>query len=321
MHVDVDAGRVDRQVQAVGRLRRAVQHVRVGGTHGVRQHPVAHVAAVDVEVLGVGAAACRRRQARPAGDFDTRRLREDVPLRGAEVLRHQRGHAHLRLPRSQPQHHARLVPDTELDRRVSGGDALDLRDAVRQFGRLGAQELAPRRRLEEEVGDLDARAARGGSGLDGSAVGVDAERAGGGCRARGHADGGHGGDRGQRLAAETERADRFEVGSRGDLAGRVARKRERQLLALDAAAVVGDDDAPDAARLEPDFDATGAGVERVFDQFLDHRGRPLDHLAGSDLADQEVRKRTDRHTGGDGCGRHRKDYRKPSSIGRITGNR
>ena len=52
----------------------------------------------------------------------------------------------------------------------------------------------------------------------------------------------------------------------------------------DAAAVVGDRDALDAAFLEPHGDLRGAGVERVFQQFLDHGRRALDHLAGGDLA-------------------------------------
>jgi hypothetical protein len=108
-------------------------------------------------------------------------------------------------------------------------------------------------------------------------------------RARGERDGGHRGDRGQRLAAEAEGADVFEVGQRGDLRGGVARQRERQLLGRDAAAVVGDGDALDAAFLQPDGDLGGAGVERVFQQLLDHGRRPLDHLAGGDLRNELVR--------------------------------
>ena len=38
----------------------------------------------------------------------------------------------------------------------------------------------------------------------------------------------------------------------------------------------------------------GAGVERVVDQLAHHRGRPLDHLAGGDLADQFVGQVADR---------------------------
>ncbi len=68
----------------------------------------------------------------------------------------------------------------------------------------------------------------------------------------------------------------------------MARQGQRQLLGRDAAAVVGDGDAFDAAFLQPHGDLGGAGVEGVFQQFLDHGGGPLHHLAGGDLGNQLV---------------------------------
>ena len=59
-------------------------------------------------------------------------------------------------------------------------------------------------------------------------------------------------------------------------------------------AVVGDADALDAARREIDVDLRRAGVERVLQQFLQRRRRPLDDLAGGDLVDQQVGQRVDR---------------------------
>src|SRR5690606_26381560 len=41
-----------------------------------------------------------------------------------------------------------------------------------------------------------------------------------------------------------------------------------------------------AALLDVDVDAQRTGVEAVLDQFLDHRSRTLDHLAGGDLVDE-----------------------------------
>ena len=75
------------------------------------------------------------------------------------------------------------------------------------------------------------------------------------------------------------------------------RHRERQLLALDAAAVVGDTDAADAAAGEIDVDLGRAGIERVLEQLLQCRGGPLDDLAGGDLVDQVIRERADRRHG------------------------
>ena len=56
----------------------------------------------------------------------------------------------------------------------------------------------------------------------------------------------------------------------------------------DAAAVVLDRDQAHAAGQQAHGDLRRAGVERVVDQFAHHRGGPLHHLAGGDLADQFV---------------------------------
>ena len=61
----------------------------------------------------------------------------------------------------------------------------------------------------------------------------------------------------------------------------------------DAAAVVLDPDAPNAAIFEGQVDLLGASVDRIFEQLFDHRGRTLDDLAGCDLADEEVWKQAD----------------------------
>ncbi len=73
------------------------------------------------------------------------------------------------------------------------------------------------------------------------------------------------------------------------------RHGQRQFVRGDAAPVVADADQPDAALLELDIHARGAGVECVFDQFLDHRCGPLDDFAGSDLVDQNLGQLADRH--------------------------
>ena len=76
-------------------------------------------------------------------------------------------------------------------------------------------------------------------------------------------------DRGQRLAPEAQRGDAFQIGQRGDLAGGVAGEGQRQLFAGDAAAVVDDLQAAQAAFLDADLDLGGAGVQGVFQQLLD----------------------------------------------------
>ena len=56
-----------------------------------------------------------------------------------------------------------------------------------------------------------------------------------------------------------------------------------KLVGADAAAVVHDADALDAALLDLDVDAAAAGVHGVFEELLDDARRPFDHLAGGDL--------------------------------------
>ena len=61
--------------------------------------------------------------------------------------------------------------------------------------------------------------------------------------------------------------------------------REPRVLGRHPAAVVADEQALDAAAVDLDLDPRGAGVERVLDELLDDRGRPLDDLAGGDPVD------------------------------------
>ena len=62
-----------------------------------------------------------------------------------------------------------------------------------------------------------------------------------------------------------------------------------------AEAVVGDRDQRPAAVAQHDLDVARAGVDRVFDQFLDGGGRALDDLAGGDAVDHDRRQKADFH--------------------------
>ena len=82
------------------------------------------------------------------------------------------------------------------------------------------------------------------------------------------------------MASRSSTVASFDVACRATASGR--------FVALDAGAVVGDADAPDAAAREIDVDLRRAGVERVLEQLLQRRRRTLDDLAGGDLVDQVV---------------------------------
>ena len=113
--------------------------------------------------------------------------------------------------------------------------------------------------------------------------------------ARGDLEARHRRDRRQRFAAEPERGDGAEIVGAGDLAGGVARQRERQLGGGNSAAVVAHAREPHAARFDLDFDALRAGVEAVLDQLLDDGCGALDDLAGRDLIDEVIVEDADRH--------------------------
>ena len=75
----------------------------------------------------------------------------------------------------------------------------------------------------------------------------------------------------------------------------MARDRQRQFVGNDAGAVVADADQADAAFLQVDVDTQGTGIQRVFNQLLDHGRRALDDFAGGDLVDKGVGQLSYRH--------------------------
>ena len=150
---------------------------------------------------------------------------------------------------------------------------------------VALHEFQPRRRIEKEIAH-DHAGPLGAAGL--------AHRAGHAALQMQHRTGrrilcaaenvqpGDGGDGGQRLAAEAQRADGGKVFRCAQLAGGVAQKRGGQLVRRDAAAVVADAKIRHAAVLDLHGHGGGAGVDRVFQKLLDHAGRTLHHFTGGD---------------------------------------
>jgi hypothetical protein len=163
--------------------------------------------------------------------------------------------------------------------------------AMAVFGGSGFQEFASRRGVEEQITRLDHRAATQRrrlrhphhaiqrADLPGMRQGFDAT---------GQLDPRNRRDAGQRLAAKTQAGDAFEFVQAENLAGGMPGQRQRQFFRRDAAAVVGDPDQLDAAFLQIDANLGRTRIQTVFQQLLQRRRRPLDHLAGGDLRDQQV---------------------------------
>ncbi|KAG1250000.1 hypothetical protein G6F68_013039 [Rhizopus microsporus] len=147
VHVHVHGGGVDVQEQHVGRLAVAMQHVRVGGAQRMAAGAVAHVAAVHVQVLAIGAGARGRRAGDHAGQADgADRMRQQQAVLGEFGAQHVADA--LRRFRRQPLAlRAVVVEQAECDLRVRQRDALHRVDAVAEFA--GARPrwcpAAPRR--------------------------------------------------------------------------------------------------------------------------------------------------------------------------------
>jgi hypothetical protein len=69
----------------------------------------------------------------------------------------------------------------------------------------------------------------------------------------------------------------------------MARQRDDKLIRAHAGAVVAYANEAYAAALNIDVDALRAGIETIFDKFLDDRSGALDHFAGGNLIDEFVR--------------------------------
>jgi hypothetical protein len=299
MHIDIDAGRVEFEEQDVGRVALAVQDVGPGLACGVRQQLVADEAAIDEEVLLVAPGARIGRQRgeprqsqRPGAGVERARM-------GEELVADDFPRAARKVGAGETALDAAVVAQREGDLGPRQRHAPQHFVAVRVFGRFRLEKFASRRGVVVEIGDLDHRAGGECGGLDVGGIAAQTE----GMRLRRmttrNRDPRDGCNRGQRLAAKSVAGDAFEVIEAGDLARRMPAQCQRQVVGRDAAAVVGDADQAHAAFFELHVDLRGAGVEAVFQQFLEHRGRALHHLAGRDLADQQVRQRLDDSHGSD----------------------
>ena len=162
VHVDIDACRVDVDVQRIDRLALAMQDVLIGAAGGVGDDLVAHKSAVDVAELLVGPRPGRVRNAGPAPNLDDRCV-----IRAAGVGVAGKIDPHGALHKISPQHIGQallqcrqaaclaaapplldqfaFMPDGKADIGTGQRVAAHGLDAVRQLGRVGFEELAPRR--------------------------------------------------------------------------------------------------------------------------------------------------------------------------------
>ncbi len=272
-----------------------IQHVAIGLLDRVGDQAVAYDPPVDEKVLQVGLAARKRRQPHPAPQAEGCDV--DIDLQGLlhEGRTADRRHAaalfRLGRRRRQRVHRAAVMPQGKRHVKTRQRQPLEDFFKVIEFGFFGTQELASRRRVKKEVAHLHGGAAGMRRRLHlhvhiaafthGRVAGTAA-----GLVVAGQRQARHRTDTGERLAAKPQAGDPFQILQRSNLAGRVTRQRERQVVCRHSAAIVTYADQLGPATLHVHLNPRGAGIERVLQDFLDHRRRALNHLACGNLVGQ-----------------------------------
>ena len=167
---------------------------------------------------------------------------------------------------------------------------------MRQLRLLRLQKFLARGSIEEKIAHLQRRARRN------AAIGNPQNLAtrnfhfcadGFFRRASGQMHPRHRCNRRKRLAAKSQRRQLQQIVAGMNLRGRMTLKGQQRIIAHHAAAIIGDANQFAAARFHVNANPLGACIERIFQQLLHHRRRPLHHLAGSNLVRHLIGKNAD----------------------------
>ena len=302
--MDVDVDEVQRHLQEDegGAAELAGARAAIGLGHRLRHRAIAHGTSVDEQpqvrarrpgTVGPGHEAAHDDPVRAA-----LHRQEAVERAAAEELVDARGEAVDRRGLDE-----RAAPGGQDEARTGTGEGEQrerLRD-VAGFRGLDAQELPPRGHRPEEVAHLHRRPAGMAhvAGMDAAAV-MDLHL--GAARRRllagAQPELGDAGDGGKGLPPEAVGGDRVQIGQRAQLGGGVALERAPGVLGPHAFAVVADADELLASGFDLHRHRGRTRVERVLDQLLHDRRRPLHHLARRDLVDEVLGELLDhRHRG------------------------
>ena len=145
VHVDVDAGWVERQEQTVSRVAAAVQHVLISLAQCMGEHLVAHEAAINVAILSVATRPGVGRQCGVASQRQVAGGHLDAARIGEEVVAQNRSGAAAEIGPWQLQRDAAVVCQREGDFQVGQRHALEHLGAMRELGAFALQEFSPSR--------------------------------------------------------------------------------------------------------------------------------------------------------------------------------
>ena len=294
VHIDIFARQFEKQREH--RVAIASEHVGIGAAHCAGQQAVLYRAAIDEQILVIGDAAIVGRQTRDPGQPHRAAFHVEhdaIVLEFAcDQLRHAIGQPFPALQAEDPP-----VAMIERDRHVGPRHGKPQDDILARgiFAARRAQELAPCGDLAEQVFDPHPRARRQRGGALGSDLAVidhPFPALLGPGRAALDREAGDAGDARQRFAAKAQRRHLFDRFA-GQFGGCVTFERQRHFVGRHPATIVGHLDARQPAFDQLDRDPRSARVDRIFDQFLESRRGPFDHLAGGDAVDQIFGQATD----------------------------
>ena len=192
--------------------------------------------------------------------------------------------------------HAAIHHQREPDRRMRERELLKHIHAPFLLRLHGPQKLPPRGRVEEQIPHRHARPHRPRRRLRRPVRGplhLQHHRSRLPPRARTNRHPRHRRDACQRLAPKPQRPDVIQIARLADLAGRVGRNCERQIVRLNPRPIIRDPHQFNPARLQLHHNPRRPRIQRVLDEFLHHRRRPLHNLACRDLIGHQRRQRLD----------------------------
>ena len=302
MRVDIHLRGIHFQVQKPRGMTAVKHHVLISLTHGVGHRAVENGPTVQEQVLHIALAAGVFRARQPPAQVYAMALFLEVQGVFDELRAQQlRNPFLLQLAISRRRKvvaQASVLFVAHARGMTTQGHSQERPVDVSRFGDRFAQKTTPRRRVVEQVAHFNRAALRMRRGLRlrrTAARTANRPAAALTGHTRGQCQPRHGGNTGQRFAAKPQRRDGSKLFQAGDLAGGVARERDPQFRRCDTHPVVAHAAQPRAALLHLHHDPSRACVQAVLDQFLDHRGGALHHLAGGNLVDQVVGQQLNRH--------------------------
>ena len=219
-----------------------VQHIGVGGANGVADHLVAHITLVHIRILRVGTRPRRIGGKNHAREVElTRGFIDPNTMFGQGVCQHIRD-AIFPVGCWIVRAHFVLVKQFKRAMRARQSNSGEYFRAMRKFSAIGFEKLAPRRRVEIHIRDLNSCAdcACGGGGLPCARVVINTGCVRIGIGFTGQAHLRDRGDGCQSFTAKAHGFNVFELVQRANFTGGVARDRQGQLCCVDATAIVRD---------------------------------------------------------------------------------